>query len=792
MEKLVQKRERLTEDLEKTVQDIQKTKFSLSGKGEIERPAERELYELSQKKQMLLENLKELQEAQALAATQPGIVGEEKRKELAEEKKRLAADLEATVHELQKVQRASEIPETLKGREKELHELLEKKYLLLENLASSRRDLEQAQALAAAQPGSVSDHKVQMLTEQRRRLSEDLKATVLDIQEIQRHASQRAQVKRPSRELFELSEKKQLLMESLESKQKELQEAQALEASQPGTISEAKLQELSEQKRRLTVALEATVHDMREIQCRTSQPVLPEKPTEKDFQKLSEWKQLLLEHMESNLKELEESRALAATEPSRITERKIQELNEQRKILTENLEAVVQDMQEMKAHLSETGGIIKPIEKDLNQLSQKKQAFLGHLRSNLDELQAAQKRAATHPDEINKQRVQDLTKERRLLAAALEAIIQDLEEEQEVVGIRDKEEVLEELSEKRRVILKNLASNLKHLDEAKALAAAQPDDVSDQKVEELTEQRRLLAVGLDAIMQEIKDLVLDTAEVLKPTGRELDLFEKRLLFFENLQLSVEELKDLHAAASAEPDGMSEQKKQELAEKTELLTNSIESMLQEMEEAQTSDVDQSAKTGPDRKDFNDLIMLSSLESKLDELEESGTLSATQLDGIRKKVRFLKGEKKSLIDKWQTPAVEHPAARADDKSQKEKVVKEFIEQRKDLFSYLQSTIRDLQEKGIIREREKEKGIIQDSTIPDKGFQDIPKEKMALDKYFMTVPEDVLEKEAAALLAEYGQADEKTAKQRALAAKLEANVKDLKAAYDKEKTRKKNVGE
>lgn len=37
--------------------------------------AEAELYELSERKQLLLENLKGLQELQALAATQPGIAG---------------------------------------------------------------------------------------------------------------------------------------------------------------------------------------------------------------------------------------------------------------------------------------------------------------------------------------------------------------------------------------------------------------------------------------------------------------------------------------------------------------------------------------------------------------------------------------------------------------------------------------------------------------------------------------------------------------------------------------------
>ncbi|KAH0627560.1 hypothetical protein JD844_003408, partial [Phrynosoma platyrhinos] len=685
LEELAHERRRLTEDLEKTIQDIQKVKRSSSGKVPMERPAERELYELSERKQLLLENLKGLQEAQALAATQPGTVGEEKRKQLAEQKRRLAADLEATVHDMQKAQRASEMPVTLKPSEKELYELLEKKYLLLENLASNRKELQEVHALADAQPDSVNG------------------------------------------ELSELSEKKQLLMESLESKQKELQEAKALAASQPGTISE------------------------------------------KDLQKLFEWKQLLLEHVESNLKELEETRAHFATEPDSISEGKIQELSEQRKILTENLEAVVKEMQETKVYLSKTGGIIRPIEKDLNQLSQKKKMFLERFQSNLKQLEAAQKFAATYPSHIN---VKELSEERRLLAAGLEAIIEELEEEQEVAGTRGRERILEELTGKKKIFLHNLAFSLKELKQAQALAAAQPDSTNVQRVQELMEQTRLLAVGLDAVMQEIKSLFLDKAEIVKPS--EKDLSEKRKWFLENLESNLEELKELQAAASAEPDSMSEQKRQEITEKRALLAANLESMLQDMQEAQASDLDQSVMPIPDEKNLNDLLVLSRLESKLDELEELGTLSSIQLDGIREKVRSLKEQKSSLIDKWEMPLEEYREADAVDKNDKEKAIKEFLEQRKNLFSYLQSSIKDLQEKGIIRQ----------SSAPGKDFQDISKEQIDLDKYLVAVPIDLLQSEAAALHDKYGQDEEKITKQKILAAKLEANIKDLQAALEGEK--------
>ncbi|KAJ7322204.1 hypothetical protein JRQ81_018491 [Phrynocephalus forsythii] len=777
LQELFEERRRLTKELKAAVQDLDEAECRASDRALIGQPIEGELYELSEMKQLLLENLKGLQELQALAATQPDIAGEEKRKQLAEQKRRLAADLEATVHDMQKAQHISEVPLMLRPSEMKLYELSEKKCMLLESLASNRKELQEAQALADAQPGSISDHRLQTLTEQRRRLTEDLKTATHDMQEMQHHALQRALAGRSTaeRELFELSEKKQLLLESLQAKQKELEEAKSLENSQPGSISEEKLQELKEQKTRLTAALEATIHDIRGIQRHASHRALFGEPDEWDLHKLFQWKQLLLEHLESHLNEIN---ALAATEPDSISEKKMEELNEQRKILTENLEIVVQDIHEMKAHISEIS-TVRPT--DSGQLLERKKWLLKHLEMNMKNLQAAQRVAASHPSSINEQKVQELIDERRLLTAGLEAVIQDLQDihslAQEEVGTRSRKDVLEELSEKKRIFLKNLASNLKDLKEAQALAAAQPDGISEQKVQELTEQRRLLAVGLETIVREIQGLVSGKVEIMQPSEVELDkLSEKRRLFLENVELNLEELKDLQAFEDSELHGMNEQKMQELAEKKALLAANFESFLQDMQEAQVLDQDHLVVARPDERKVNDLIELSRLETKLDELEEAEALSHDQLDSIRSKIQTLKQQKMSVIDKLEVPFLDgYPEATYGvDKKDKEKAVKEFLEKRKGLFTYLQSSIRDLQQKGII----------QQGFVPEKITEDMSEEGNVLD--LMVVPIDLLQSEPDPFSTKHGQADEKTVKRRALAAKLEANIKDLQAAFETEKTR------
>ncbi|XP_062981464.1 myosin heavy chain, striated muscle-like isoform X2 [Elgaria multicarinata webbii] len=771
LQELDKQRRRLAIDLEATVHGIQELQLRASQRAPTGRPAERDLYELSEKKQMLLRNLEskqeELEEAKALAAAEPGSIGEHKLQELDEQRRRLALDLEATVHDIQEVQhRASQRPLLGRPDERELSGLSEKKQILLESLESKKKELQEAEVLAATQPGSISEDKLQELAEQKRCLTLDLAATVHDIQEIQR----RALLGSPGeRELSELSDKKQKLLESLESKNKELQEAEALAATQPGSISAHKLQELDKQRRCLTVELEATVQEVQ-------QRALSGRPAGKSLYELSEWKQVLLECLESNLKELEETHVLAAIQPDSISEKKIQELKDQRKILTENLKTVVQDVQKMKTHISESGGII-PFYRDLNELYKKKKRFLERLESNLKDLQAAEILAVAHPGSGNEQKVQELTEQRMLLAAGLDAIMQDLEDivglAKDKIGLRSRERNWEELSEKKKVFLENLASNLTALKQAQALAAAHQDDITEQKLQEIIEQRRLLTAGLQAIMQDmqqLQELVSSKLEKVEPSERELDeLSEKRRLILENMEVNLEELKDLQAIV-AQPSGMSEQKMQELTEKRELLVANFEAILQDMQDAQSFDLDQHVITRPDQRKINDLLELSRLESKLDDLEETGFFTDIQLDSLKRKVHKLKQQRRNLIDKWELLLLEdYPETYGLDKKAKQKVAKKILDERKNLFSYLQSSIKDLQRKSIqpITSSDTVRGVSDDSLIMGSL--------------------GLLQLKVAALSAKYGPDDEKTAKRRALAAKLEANIRDLQAAFEVEKIEK-----
>ncbi|CAI5788981.1 Hypothetical predicted protein [Podarcis lilfordi] len=770
LEELTEERKRLTKELDATAEDILEAHRQASEKALFRKPAEKELYALSEKKQMLLQNLKGLQEAQALAATQSGIVGEEKRKQLAEQKQRLAADLEATMHDIQKAQRhVSVAPITVSPSENELYELSEKKSLILESLAFNRKQLQEAQALAALHPGTDSDHKLEELAQERKRLTEDLREAVHSLHEIQRRSSQKGQIDSVEEELEELAMKKTQLLQKLESNQRLLEEAEVLEAAQPGTINKHKLKEVAEERKRLTAELEEILHKMvlKDVQLQVS------KPPEKELYKLSEWKQHLLDNLESNLKELEEAWALAATQPGPSSDNLLKKLNEERKTLIVNLERVVEDSQKMKSRLSETGGVIRPIERDLSHLLQKKKLFLERLDSNLKNWLEAQTLAATQPSSINEKKFQHLTEQRRLLAAGLEAIIQDIQNIQDTDSekqMKDREMALKQLHEKKKVFLENLRTNFRELKEAKALAAAEPGGISELKVQELIQQRRLLTAGLDAIMQsmqEIENLIAGNVEVAKPSEIEFDkIYERRTLLLENMELNLQELKDLAKG------GVSEKKIQAISEKRNRLVSSFEAILQNMEEALS--LDQGARTRPDERNISDLIELSNLEAKLDEMQNLGVFSGFQLDTIRKKMCKLKEQKKKLISKWEKYFLkEYPEGYIPEPTKKDKTPKELA--GKGLFSYLRSSIKDLQEQGII----------QQDSMSEVELDQLAKEKRIVDRYFEEIPTEFLPSEVAALSTQYE--DEKSLKRRALAAKLEANIRDLQSALQVDKLEK-----
>ncbi|XP_060539904.1 uncharacterized protein CCDC7 isoform X4 [Pantherophis guttatus] len=730
---LSDERSNLSKELKKVFREILALQQGASEKFPDRRYGEKELYTLSEKKQLLLENLKKLQEAQALAVAHPGHMDEHKQKQLTEQRKHLTAELETIVKNIRRVEHStSEILLDIRASEKDLHDLLEKKFEILEDLAFNQKELQEVQVLAAVHPDSTSDYKLQDLTTKNRHLTECLEATIQDIQEIHeipKIPSETIIVTRPSDEkLYALSEKKEHLLENLESKEKELKEAETLEISQPGTVNAHKLQELNEQRRHLSVELEATVHDIQKIEDRASEETLMRRSEEIKLYKLRAWKKLLLEHLESNLELQEEIQTM---EPDNTTEKKIEELHEQRKILIENLEAVVEDIDDMKSYISETGGIIKYVEKDLETLNQKKQMFLECLEINLNNLQEAQTVAVARASRRNEQQIIDLTNERKLLIAGLEAVTQDLQDMQDKEKVKkSKKQLLEDLCEQKELLLEKLSSNLKDLKQAQALAAAQPGSINEQKIQEFNEQRRLLSVGLEGIVQNIQiiqNLKSSRTELLTP-GEIQGLYEKRRLYLDNMELNLKDLKVLQAAAVTQPDN--EQIIQQLAEKKIILFDNLEGIIQDVEQEQNFDLEKGLTKRSDEREIHELLVFSALESKCYELEEMGTLPYNQLNVIKRKVHKLKEQRKSSFDRRHLLYPKEQPIENILEKQKE-ALKEFLQQRKHLFSYLRSSIENLQQKSIV-------------------WQDM--------------------------------SDENIAKQRCLAAKLEANMRDIQAAFEK----------
>ncbi|KAJ6666741.1 hypothetical protein lerEdw1_020465 [Lerista edwardsae] len=778
IQELTKQRQRLTMDLEATVKDMKKAQHRDIERPITVRPVVRELYELTEKKQLLLGSLesneRELREAQTLAATEPSSVSEHRLQVLAEQRRRLIAELDATVNNIQKAQsRVLESSVIIHPAERELYELSEKKQLLLENL----KELQEAQAAAATHPGSVSEERLKELALQRRRLTDDLEATVRDIKKAQGRPT--AVTASPSEmELYELSEKKQLLLEKLEINRKELQAAQDYAALHPVSVAaQSKVEQLLEQRKRLTLDIEATAHEIQESLRRSSEKALI-KRSERKLKDLSAKKQLLLENVVSNLKDFEEAYAAAVSEPDGISDKVTQVLNEQAKILSANLAIIVQDIKEIKARVAQIGGMKIFIERDINKLYSKKKIFLDYLETNLKNLQEAQVRFGSHPSNSNEQRILELTEQRKLLTNALEAITQDIEDARDLAPdkgrlVKSEEKVLEELSYQKNVILKKLASNLKDLKEAQAFAAEHPGAIAEEKVKELTEQRLLLAADLEAIEQNMKKALGSVSEqvgVLKL--RELgDVSEKRTLDLENIESSMEDLKDLQAFVASHPDNINEQNN--LIEKQKILAINIEKFLQDIREKESADLEPVLKMRPDVRKINDLLLLSRLESKLNELQHIGLLPDTLLNRLKRKVRKLRKQKKGLIDRWEIPLQDEllAATKLEEYGLTQEEIEELLGRKRNLFSYVQSSIRELQQQGIISQ----------GSLTEKEIDDLSGEKRALEEYLVAVPLELLEAEQEAVSTKYGIDAQQKAKQKALAAKLEANMREFQSALE-----------
>ncbi|XP_075778784.1 uncharacterized protein CCDC7 isoform X5 [Pelodiscus sinensis] len=527
---------------------------------------ERRLRELSEARKALLEslesNLEDLQQAQALASSQPSIMAESKVEELTKKREILLAKLEVNLKDLQEAQvSAMGQMEKEKLSERKLRELSEARKALLESLESNLKDLQQAQALASSQPSIMAESKVEELTKKREILLAKLEVNLKDLQEAQvsamgqmgkeklsekerlqlpdfkKEASEPSHLQIPKsvsslaglqptlgevseRKLRELSEARKALLESLESNLKDLQQAQALASSQPSIMAEKERLQLPDFKKEASepshLQIPKSVSSLAGLQ-----PTLGE-VSERKLRELSEARKALLESLESNLKDLQQAQALASSQPSIMAESKVEELTKKREILLAKLEVNLKDLQQAQVSAMGQMGKEKLSERKLRELSEARKALLESLESNLKDLQQAQALASSQPSIMAESKVEELTKKREILLAKLEVNLKDLQQAQvSAMGQMGKEKLserkLRELSEARKALLESLESNRKDLQQAQALASSQPSIMAESKVEKLTKKREILLAKLEV---NLKDLQQAQVSAMGQMGKE--------------------------------------------------------------------------------------------------------------------------------------------------------------------------------------------------------------------------------------------------------------------------------
>ncbi|XP_048366280.1 putative leucine-rich repeat-containing protein DDB_G0290503 isoform X5 [Sphaerodactylus townsendi] len=772
LHELIEEHQRLTAERAATVQVMQGLQ------------REKKFNELSQKKQLLMKNLEsnmqDLIEARALVAAEPGSFSEHKLQELIEQRKHLAADLDATVQHIEKLQLQDEV---IKTPEMKLQELSDKKELLMRKLESTLKELQEAQALESSKPGSVSEQKLQELIEQRRELTAELESAVWNMQELQLMDEI---VKSHEKEVHRLVEKKQHLLDDLFSTVKELQEAQAAVAVQPGRICEEKLQVIREKGKQLTADLEGIAHDIKKALYRASGRADLEPPDEQELHDLLEKKQLLLENLKANLKELEEVQALADSKPASLSDHEIQPLNEQRKLLNTCLDTIIQQIKETGYRcIPEMIKVSVISERDLYQLSRYKKLFLETLESNLKDLQDARTLAAIYPGSGFEQKVLEFAEQRRLLSTGLKAIMEDIEDVESQTPVKDailktREIILEELYQKQQLLLEKLEAYSVDLQEAEALAASHPDAENMDKIKTLTEQRRLLATGLEAIMEGIREaegLDREKLERLERIEKELaDLSENRQQLWRNVELNLGDLKDLQTLSFTEPESMQEERKQALSEKSRNLATNLEALLQDMAEAQSIGSSESSITSPSGININDLFEIKRLESKLNEVQQMMVLSSVWVDGIKRQLSELKA--KRGFDRWDV-SLRGPLSFSKEElalyGLDEKATRKLLGKEKWVSPYLQKSFKDLHQRSL-KDLQQKSGILRDTS--DKELYKPKEEDAYLAECLVSIPLKVSDIDAT---VKYGPDDEQLEKRRALVAKLEANMKELQAFYE-----------
>ncbi|KYO46861.1 golgin subfamily B member 1 isoform A [Alligator mississippiensis] len=222
--------------------------------------------------------------------------------------------------------------------------------------------LEKAPSTARHFPSSyrkashLQENEIKKLSDKTGLPLEDHLADVKDVHKTENLAAFLLEpVRTMEKEENEPSEQIRLLLATLESDLKDLQQTQDFADGQSGSESGSKEDELTDQ-RILAANLEANVQDL--PQAHTPATGLLEKYglNERELSELAEKRRLLLASFESTLKDLQEAQALAACQLSGVNENEMHNLSEKRRLFLANLESGWKDLQQAHALLAAQPG----------------------------------------------------------------------------------------------------------------------------------------------------------------------------------------------------------------------------------------------------------------------------------------------------------------------------------------------------------------------------------------------------------------------------------------------------
>ncbi|XP_062426845.1 uncharacterized protein LOC134137641 [Rhea pennata] len=245
----------------------------------------------------------------------------------------------------------------------------------------------------------------------------------------------------------------------------------------------------------------------------------------------------LLESLESNLKDLQEELALTDDQKSNVSESCGYEL---KRILAASLESKLKDLQQIETFIADQLGIRGSDEKQVYDIPQTRRLLLSSLEPTLKDLQMAEANIISLPDSINEDRLKEFINQKNILLSAQEANSQRLQQAQTTVvdqedQFRFFEKKIQDLTEKRKLLLTNLASNWKDLQQTRALAASQLHGMNvGNKVKDLIKERETLVTEIEEnlkSLQEVENVVtnhLVTNRLIDNClGNNSDLFERK-------------------------------------------------------------------------------------------------------------------------------------------------------------------------------------------------------------------------------------------------------------------------